>query len=535
MDKLKRAEEIAVQILKYSRNELLVSLRFMDLALCKLEYKMENLNSIATDGKYMYFNPKHIFRLYETGSTELNHSYMHTVFHCIFYHPFVNKTIDNPVLWDLACDIAVEGIISELEMKQLETANTVFMNRELAELKGKYGKLTAEKLYRRFIASRISEREILRLQTLFAKDEHFPWYSDESDSDQSNHKSGQETQKGTQRKDKADKKESDKDDKEKQNIKNTSNSDNDEDEQSNPNDAGDGEESNNGDEDSQNIGNSSDSNNEQTEQADSNDAVNQQITAEADFSESVADSAKTKEEWQEISERMKVDVETISNGRGGQSQGLIQNLAEVNREKYDYTEFLKKFAILGEEMQVNDDEFDYVFYTYGLQLFKNVPLVEPLEYKDVKRIKEFVLAIDTSGSVQGDLVQKFVQKTYNVLKSTESFFSKINLHIIQCDDQIQEDVKITSQEEFDAYFSKMQLKGFGGNNEVLLFSYVDDLIKKGEFQNLKGMIYFTDGYGIFPQKKPEYEVAFVFVENERWPIPTVPPWVIKLVLEKEDL
>ena len=49
-DKSKRAEEIAVQILKYSRNELLVSLRFMDLALCKLEYKMENLKSIATDG-----------------------------------------------------------------------------------------------------------------------------------------------------------------------------------------------------------------------------------------------------------------------------------------------------------------------------------------------------------------------------------------------------------------------------------------------------------------------------------------------------
>ena len=50
------------------------------------------------------------------------------------------------------------------------------------------------------------------------------------------------------------------------------------------------------------------------------------------------------------------------------------------------------------------------------------------------------------------------------------------------------------------------------------------------------MIYFTDGYGIFPEKKPDYDVAFVFVENERWPIPTdIPPWVIKLVLEKEDL
>ena len=105
----------------------------------------------------------------------------------------------------------------------------------------------------------------------------------------------------------------------------------------------------------------------------------------------------------------------------------MQNLAAVNREKYDYTNFLKKFAVMGEVMKINDDEFDYVFYTYGLQLYKNLPLIEPLEYKEEKRIREFVIAIDTSGSVVGELVQKFVQKTYNILMSTESFFSKINI------------------------------------------------------------------------------------------------------------
>ena len=85
MDKTKRAEQIAVQIIKYSRNELLVSLRFMDLALCKLEYKMENVAKTATDGKYLYYNPVHVFNLYKAGNAELNHSHLHTVFHCIFY------------------------------------------------------------------------------------------------------------------------------------------------------------------------------------------------------------------------------------------------------------------------------------------------------------------------------------------------------------------------------------------------------------------------------------------------------------------
>ena len=51
-----------------------------------------------------------------------------------------------------------------------------------------------------------------------------------------------------------------------------------------------------------------------------------------------------------------------------------------------------------------------------------MPLIEPLEYKDVKRIREFVIAIDTSGSVMGEQEQAFLQKTYNILQSTESFF-----------------------------------------------------------------------------------------------------------------
>ena len=66
----------------------------------------------------------------------------------------------------------------------------------------------------------------------------------------------------------------------------------------------------------------------------------------------------------------------------------------------------------------------------------------------MERIKDFVIAIDTSASTSGKLVQKFVQKTYNILKSTESFFSQVNLHIIQCDSAIQEDVLINSMEDF---------------------------------------------------------------------------------------
>lgn len=239
-------------------------------------------------------------------------------------------------------------------------------------------------------------------------------------------------------------------------------------------------------------------------------------------------------EWQEISERMQTDLETFSKKRGNNAGTLVQNLAAVNREKYDYSAFLKKFAVMREIMRVNDDEFDYIFYTYGLNMYKNMPLIEPLEYKDERRIRDFVIAIDTSGSVAGELVQTFVKKTYNILKQSESFHSKVNIHIIQCDAAIQEDVKITSQEEFDHYLQQMTLKGLGGTDFRPVFSYVNSLVDCGEFNDLRGLIYFTDGYGDFPARQPDYHTAFVFIDDE-YNNYDVPVWAIKLILQRNEI
>ena len=252
-----------------------------------------------------------------------------------------------------------------------------------------------------------------------------------------------------------------------------------------------------------------------------------------DFGSSMS-GGQEEQAWEKLSRQIQADLETFSRRHSDRAGDLIQNLLEVNRERYDYTAFLRKFASRGEAMAVNDDEFDYIFYTYGMKLYGKMPLIEPLEYKDVKTIREFVIAIDTSGSVSGDLVQAFVRKTYNILKSTESFSTKINLHIIQCDAAIQEDVKITSQAEFDDYMETMTLRGFGGTDFRPVFAHVDEMIARGEFDNLRGMLYFTDGVGTYPASKPRYDAAFVFMKEDFEP-PEVPPWAMKLILEPEEI
>ena len=245
-------------------------------------------------------------------------------------------------------------------------------------------------------------------------------------------------------------------------------------------------------------------------------------------------SDQDKEFWEQVSNQIQMDLEVFSKTRGNTAGNMIQNLKSVNREKYDYTSFLQKFAVLGEAMKVNEDEFDYIYYTYGLEHYDNMPLIEPLEYKEVRRIKEFIIAIDTSGSVAGEEVQMFLQKTYNILMQEDSYFSRVNIHIIQCDAEIQEDIVIHNQSEFEEYLKTMKILGLGGTDFRPVFRYVDQLIEEKQFRNLKGLIYFTDGYGVFPVHKPPYTTAFLFVE-EGYEIPEVPPWAIKLVLQHEDI
>ena len=61
---------------------------------------------------------------------------------------------------------------------------------------------------------------------------------------------------------------------------------------------------------------------------------------------------------------------------------------------------------------------------------------------------------------------------------------------------------------------------------------MNDLIEQGIFRNLSGLLYFTDGKGIYPKKKPPYKTAFLYLEDYEEGL--VPPWAIRLRLEPEE-
>ena len=267
---------------------------------------------------------------------------------------------------------------------------------------------------------------------------------------------------------------------------------------------------------------------------DRDDQQNQRSEDSPDIPEPNAPPQQMEQDWRDVAESIEEDMKTLSNEAGDLAGETMKALRDVNREKQDYAAFLKKFAVRGEILQLDPDEFDYIFYTYGLKLYGNVPLIEPLEYREDERIRSFVIAIDTSGSVAESLVFAFLQKTYNILKASESFFHRVEVRILQCDTEIRDDVRITDLKDLDTYLKTMTLHGFGGTDFRPVFRYVDDLRQRGELTKLKGLIYFTDGIGRFPEKKPDYDTAFVFIEDGDNQY-DVPVWAMKLVLEREEL
>ena len=221
-------------------------------------------------------------------------------------------------------------------------------------------------------------------------------------------------------------------------------------------------------------------------------------------------------------------------GSGGSNIGsgtasLRQKLALGAAERTEFASYLYKYASLRENARDDPDSFQTALYLYGREVC-GAPLIEPLEYREERRIDTLVIAIDTSGSCTRGLTQRFLELTRDILCSGGLFFRRFNLRILQCDVQVQRDDCITNMRAFERYIDDLTIVGGGGTDFRPVFQRIDEHIASGALRGLKGMLYFSDGRGIFPSKPPSYEVTFAFLKH-RFDDIDVPNWVRRLVID----
>lgn len=420
----KRLDELAKKLIDYAKDTIVINMRFMDVAVSHLEFvKAPLLPGIACDGNKLYYNSLHLVKRYSESTGSVARMIIHSLLHYVFRHDYNADRLDEE-LWNIACDIAIENLIIELDVGAFTLEEDSVRYAALLGLRKNVKILTAERIYRYFRINGLSLKDKENYERMFKRDIHSYWRESE----------------------------------------------------------------------------------------------NYELTDK---------------EWKKLSERIKTELGSFSKD-SNTGESLMENLKEASRDKYDYDSMLRRFCVTNEEVKISQDEFDYIYYTYGLTNYDNMPFVEPIEYAETHSIRDFAIVIDTSASCKGSLIRSFLTKTYRILKESESFAKKVNIHIIQCDNDVRDDVKITCRDELDTFLSNGKLYGLGGTDYRPAFNYIDELIETGEFDKLKGIIYFTDGYGIYPEVPPEYEAMFVFVRRDVV-VNDVPWWAIKVELWEEDI
>ena len=421
-------DEIGRDILFAARNELYLSLPYLDAALCMLRFAPENTLSFATDGETLFYDSHWLADRYLRNRTGVNRAYLHVVLHCLLRH-LAKKRGHDAALWDLACDVVVESILDALgeeQQRAIRIPAVPARQRFYALCRSKMRVLTAEGIYRVLQAEHYSEYERAQLQRLFLVDDHSPWDREQSREERQDRR------------------------------------------------------------------------------------------------------------WQELTERTQTALETVFAGKAEGAAPVLEQVSVSARDGVDYRAFLRRFAAVREVPEVDGNAFDLIYYTYGLAHYGNLPLLEPPETREARRVERLVIALDTSMSTSGEIVREFLRCTYAILRSTETFARRFDIRILQCDDQVRSETVVQSLDELDDYENAFTLTGGSSTDFRPVFDHIAQQQRAGELVNLRGLIYFTDGMGIYPRRRPPYDAVFVLPEEPPPPF-ELPPWAIRLILPLFDL
>lgn len=422
--------EMSEKILDYTRNEIYLELRFLDIALSTLQPKaVSSVQTFATDGTWLYFSPEQVCRVFRRNAFFLNRLYLHTVLHCLFAHLWIGGSREER-LWNLACDIVVEYVIDGMKKKCTSRILGLVRREFYARLEETHGGISAAIVYGMLLEIEEKEDGFKQIEVLleeFYTDDHRYWPKRKEE-------------------------------------------------------------------------------------------------------RAMQQAAAAKKRWSKVARQTGMEKQRQGT-ESKEGEALLASLLAAEAGRRSYRDFLEKFCIQREELHSDPDAFDLNYYTYGLKLYGNLPLIEPLESREAKKIREFVIVIDTSDSTSGKLVEQFLRETVDIIKQSDRFFGDSVVRVLQCDHCIQSDMLVSGEQEWNRFFREFRLMGGGGTDFRPAFAYVEELQQRGELLNLNGLLYFTDGKGTYPKKRTPYKTAFLFLED--YDAAAVPPWAMQLKLEPE--
>lgn len=221
-------------------------------------------------------------------------------------------------------------------------------------------------------------------------------------------------------------------------------------------------------------------------------------------------------------------------GRLKESSGKYkdQGLFKPKGERQSFRETLSRFLKARTVSRDQPDYIDTALYDYGLCLYGDVPLVEPLEELEIPGMENLVIALDTSGSCY-EHIGRFLNQLIGIFEETADHISFEKIYVIQCDEQIQKVSEYSRIDELDPGEERYECQGFGGTDFRPVFRWIDrNLINHGEQVDL--LLYFSDAWGSFPKDECGYPVMFVLPESGSADKRQIPEWIDTVVMNEDQ-
>ena len=230
--------------------------------------------------------------------------------------------------------------------------------------------------------------------------------------------------------------------------------------------------------------------------------------------------AEAKKLWEKLRQNVK-DACYIGYGYDSMTGDINNNFqGELIDESIEYKDVLKSYFVIKEQTCDTDKEIDVMLYTYGFSLYDNITLVEPPEVVEEPEINIYI-AIDTSGSCDGELVKRFLSQTYEVVSQfCGESRNTVDMYLMLCDTSIAQEFHITSVSDFPK-LEDIIISG-GGTDFRPVFDRVNELHR--ESGTAGPLFYYTDGEGLYPEHVPDYDTYFV-VDGDNVDRYCIPEWI----------
>jgi predicted metal-dependent peptidase len=209
-----------------------------------------------------------------------------------------------------------------------------------------------------------------------------------------------------------------------------------------------------------------------------------------------------------------------------QVKNIKENLEEKDEEQWEYSATLAKevamrkslmplgFERLAKKVVAQNIDWKFELYNAINRHMRNNYAFMPPNKKHLYRgfalpsltsdTLSLIVAIDTSGSIQEDILGAFIEEFKSIMQN----FPSVNIELLIADAKVHAHYSFKGADEIN-----FALKGGGGTDYRPVFDYID-----ANFPMASMLLYFTDGDGIFPRIPPSYEVLWA-LSNKKDRIP----------------